>query len=75
MIDAKQMEPLLQTVGDFEPGTVALVGAGPGDSSLISVRGAVRLIQADVVLHDKLIGPELLALIRPEAERIFVRKG
>ncbi len=61
-------------VGEFEPGTVALVGAGPGDSSLISVRGAVRLAQADVVLHDRLVGAELLALPRAEAERIFVGK-
>jgi len=61
-------------IGDFEPGTVALVGAGPGDSGLISVRGAVRLMQADVVLHDKLIGPELLELAPASAERVFVGK-
>ena len=61
-------------VGDFPPGMVALVGAGPGDSALISVRGAVRLMQADVVLHDRLVGPELLELPAPDAERIFVGK-
>lgn len=60
--------------GELFPGTVCLVGGGPGDSSLISVRGAVRLTQADVVLHDKLVGPELLELIRPDAARIFVGK-
>ncbi len=60
--------------GDLPPGTVCLVGAGPGDAALISVRGAVRLLQADVVLHDKLIAPELLELIRPDAECIFVGK-
>src|ERR1043165_7822865 len=65
---------LAALAGPFEPGTVSLVGAGPGDSTLISVRGAVRLQQADVILHDKLIGPEILDLPRPEAERIFVGK-
>lgn len=68
------LERLARLVGEFEPGTVSLVGAGPGDSALISVRGAVRLMQADVILHDKLIGPELLDLARPDAERIFVGK-
>jgi uroporphyrinogen III methyltransferase/synthase len=68
------IEPLIQLAGTFKPGTVALVGAGPGDSALISVRGAARLAEADVVLHDKLIGPELLEIPRPEAERIFVGK-
>ncbi len=68
------LERLLSLVGPFEPGSVAIVGAGPGDSALISVRGAARLMQADVVLHDKLIGPELLDLPRAEAERIFVGK-
>lgn len=53
---------------------MALVGAGPGDSALISVRGAVRLAQADVVLHDLLVGPELLDMLRAGAERVFVGK-
>lgn len=65
---------LAAMVGELSPGTVCLVGGGPGDSSLISVRGAVRLTQADVVLHDKLVGPELLEIVPPEAERIFVGK-
>lgn len=60
--------------GNLMPGSVCLVGGGPGDSALISVRGAVRLTQADVVLHDKLVGPELLDLMRPDAERVFVGK-
>lgn len=68
------LSKVVAITGDLLPGTVCLVGAGPGDSSLISVRGAVRLTQADVVLHDKLIGPELLEVVRPDAERIFVGK-
>jgi len=68
------LERLAGAVGEFEAGTVALVGAGPGDSTLISVRGAVRLSQADVILHDLLVGPELLDITRPDAERVFVGK-
>jgi uroporphyrinogen III methyltransferase/synthase len=68
------LSSIVGIAGELFPGTVCLVGGGPGDSSLISVRGAVRLTQADVVLHDKLVGPELLELVRPDAERIFVGK-
>lgn len=67
-------ELLMVLVGPFEPGTVALVGAGPGDAALVTMRGLVRLAQADVILHDKLVPPQLLALAAPEAERIFVGK-
>jgi uroporphyrinogen III methyltransferase/synthase len=74
MIDAHRLHHLTGLVGDLEPGTVCLVGAGPGDGTLISVRGAVRLMQADVILHDKLIAPELLDLPTPEAQRVFVGK-
>ena len=66
---------LAAMVGEFEPGTVAITGAGPGDAALISLRGAVRVAQADVVLHDKLVGPELLDLAPAGAERIFVGKA
>jgi len=49
-----------------EPGTVYLVGSGPGDPDLMTVK-AVRLIEsADVVLHDKLPGPEILDAIPAE---------
>jgi uroporphyrinogen III methyltransferase / synthase len=65
---------LIALVGELAPGTVALVGAGPGDAALISIRGAARLMQADVVLHDHLIGAELLDLLRPGAECILVGK-
>ncbi len=55
-------------------GAVALVGAGPGDPELITVRGLTRLREADVVLHDRLVASELLAEVRPEAEIIDVGK-
>jgi uroporphyrin-III C-methyltransferase len=56
-------------------GTVHLVGAGPGDAGLITVRGLERLRHADVVVHDRLAGPELLAEARSDAELVDVGKG
>ncbi len=58
-----------------EPGTVHLVGAGPGDPGLITARGLELLRRADVVVHDRLIGPELLAEARTDALLIDVGKG
>lgn len=59
---------------DFAPGTVWLVGAGPGDPELLTMK-AVRLIgRADIVFHDALVGGDVLALIPPHAERVDVGK-
>ena len=60
--------------GSIPPGKVYLVGAGPGDPGLITVKGAECLRRADVVVYDRLISPELLALAPPEAERVFMGK-
>jgi uroporphyrinogen III methyltransferase/synthase len=57
--------------GSREP-IVYLVGAGPGDPSLISVRGLRCLALADVVVYDHLVHPRLLRSARPDAERIDV---
>lgn len=53
---------------------VYLVGAGPGDPELITVKGLKALQKADVVLYDRLIAPELLDHAPAEAERIYVGK-
>ena len=57
------------------PGKVFLIGAGPGDPELITVKGLRRLREAGVVLYDRLISAELLDASRPEAELVFVGKG
>ena len=55
-------------------GKVYLVGAGPGDPGLITVKGLQLIAKADVILYDRLIPPELLSLAKPNAELIFVGK-
>ena len=58
----------------MRPGTVALVGAGPGDPGLLTLRAAERLAQADVVLVDRLVHPDVLRHCRPDAEVVDVGK-
>src|SRR5512137_2925682 len=51
-------------------GTVYLVGAGPGDAGLLTLRGADLLRRADVVIYDGRVNPQLLELAPADAERV-----
>ncbi|MCI0879686.1 MAG: HemD protein, partial [Chloroflexi bacterium] len=55
-------------------GKVYLVGAGPGDPGLITVKGRRCLEQAQVVVYDRLLDPSLLESVSDSAERVFVGK-
>jgi uroporphyrinogen III methyltransferase / synthase len=57
-----------------EKGVVYLVGAGPGDPKLITVRGLEAIQRADVVVYDRLASPRLLKHMKPGADKIFVGK-
>lgn len=58
----------------MKQGIVYLVGAGPGDPKLITVRGVECIQEADVIAYDRLANPKLLAYAKPTAELLYVGK-
>ncbi len=59
----------------LQSGTVFLVGAGPGDPDLLTLRAARLVMQAGLIVHDGLVDPAILALARPNARLISVAKS
>ena len=64
-----------ETVKGGRPASwVSLVGAGPGDPELLTLKARNRLHEADIVVHDRLVSPQVLELVRREAVRICAGK-
>lgn len=53
---------------------ISIVGAGPGDPELLTLKALKRIQEADYILHDALVSDEILNLAQPDAERIYVGK-
>lgn len=72
-VDVTDIASTLRT-GEQDAGEVVLVGAGPGDPGLLTLRALRALQNADVILYDRLVSAEVLDLARRDAQRINVGK-
>ncbi len=73
MID-RALDRLREKRPAFEPGHVWLAGAGPGSMEMLTVGVLAAVMEADVIVYDALIDPDLLDYARPDAERVYMGK-
>jgi uroporphyrin-III C-methyltransferase / precorrin-2 dehydrogenase / sirohydrochlorin ferrochelatase len=71
---ARETLALLNRPEPRHQGSVAIVGAGPGDPDLLTLKALRRLQEADVIVYDRLLGPSILDRARRDAELIFAGK-